>query len=834
MLFAVSCMATQYDYGKHIGFSDLVPLELSEAMDYSMDLDTKRAQILHKYESMFDVLLEVLGRLARLASHSAVSNVSAHAASMLSTYTTTLSNNAGFEQSSVLQKRLQRLVIYFLQYEPAVDIFSRTDSSMDVFLWEPILSQAKDGLAELVNAEQASGDNNDRVLYQTKFAFIALITVSRHKRATERLMAMDIMRLIDMNLIAQVEILEGSALRLQLYALLMHFLASMADMALMRTRLREQDDTGPMTMKLLWLATVRKHQLSHIHTPDERSSRIATAWDQVLQSCLNFVNAFEYDTVSMKKWLSWPVNGMQGDWIESMDIGRSTVSILPAILMVLLPFGQETANVTEDMLKMSISALDPSIVTAAIMVFEHLSNVPECGCQMAAEPSRFRVLCQLLLLLCVEAQDTKSRDSKRRRRIPSPFDTDILDKYSMCEDSSQSSSWEAPSATSTLDVGVTGQLYRGLVRTITTKECTQALIMSDSFTALFEPLLGSNDIIKRMTREKLCSDLQQRRMNDHVRFFTFTADDDGEEKMHELAAVAVCYCCAERSDSISIVLGPTEADSVLYSTSMLGTLCRMLLDESFIDQGEPHYSFSRRHAAAQAIEMLAQKDRQLLKLSSKRSSPPPPLPHESPSSSTVGPSQQDAQVAFLTGSDTRMLYAKRSNVVRGSPYFSALLSGQYEESISSEPIVLQDVAYEDLKLYFENNGRSQLSENAKWDQVIAVLLLADRFGNRQTCNVCEDWIVKKFSKDDELSTEDMNGAVTLFRRCRHPDMPCGGLFLDTWPFQKMLEYSLHVIVSRLSVASETAEFRQMIADNDANELDMFCDGVAAALQGFRT
>lgn len=832
------------------------------------EVDDHVGYILTQHELMCIALLECFMQHVQVASQQLVQSIAARAAFCIIAMLTALNDNHkldtttnGGDENGLLRSRLEKLVMFFLHYHEAIDMFSTAPTCLNNVIWLPTLEHAKLGLSDR--------QYQDTTLSRAKRAFTALRMATHHVKACEKLDKAGVLQLlVDMDYTRQLD--DAPRNMLLVYASFMHFIAALAaKMAYIRAKLRAEFPIGPLVMKLL----CRGVYYTNINTTEYKNmDGLHEGWNHIIRGSLLVVNAFGYDPMSLQQWLSWPASLSDDDddmnendthWYETVHSNDGRLSILPAILLVLLPCppssDDDNGPISDTQVITHFKHQDESVVRAACISLNLLSSMVECGSQLIRN---IRTVGQLSTLLAFLSDDNASAAAAAASADIPYIPMQIDDAYTLDkldddeeeedhgnedhEDASRSPLNHTTITTDATDTLCFNNLYRALIRVLTCQENLRAVISSDVLTSVFKPLLYERPLVdkhKAKLRHMISDSLHRERLDDLSRLFRFTMGDQNATQFHEMCAVALGYACPYIPLCQNILgLSPTTTSTAdgetgtLESSSAFGVLCRMLVydlveEEETVVVDAPY----RRQAAAQVIEVLAQNlfDTWSNELNQTRNTLNETLasrPRRSLTSSKD--SHGGDKVIFVTkeSSQQQQLCANRHVLAQQSPYFAALFSGQYAESIQ-HPIPLPDVDHEAFAVYLNaaeyamvsNDVDKVMSACHSWKDVVELLMMADRFSNDDLRLFCEVWIVNELINAPS-SMDTLNGALLLYRRCRDTE---GGIFLtDLWPFSHILREALKSVVSRFSLAVATNVFQNMIQDAHPEELSAFCHGIA--------
>lgn len=822
------------------------------------EVDDHVGYILTQHELMCIALLECFMQHVQVASQQLVQSIAARAAFCIIAMLTALNDShkldttdggrGGDENQGLLRSRLEKLVMFFLHYHEAIDMFSTAPTCLNNVIWLPTLEHAKLGLSDR--------RYQDTTLSRAKRAFTALRMATHHVKACEKLDKAGVLQLlVDMDYTRQLD--DAPRNMLLVYASFMHFIAALAaKMAYIRAKLRAEFPIGPLVMKLLCRGVY--YTTTTTTTEYKSMDGLHEGWNHIIRGSLLVVNAFGYDPISLQQWLSWPaslgdedMNENDTHWFETVHSNDGRLSILPAILLVLLPCpsSDDDGPLSDTQVITHFKHQDESVVRAACISLNLLSSMVECGSQLIRN---IRAVGQLSTLLVFLSDDNASAAAAASADIPYiPMQIDdayALDKLEQEEeeeeedDANHSPVNDHTITTDATDTLCFNNLYRALIRVLTCQENLRAVISSDVLTSVFKPLLYERPLVdkhKAKLRHMISDSLHRERLDDLSKLFRFTMGDQNATQFHEMCAVALGYACPyiPLCQNILGLSTSTTADggetAILESSSAFGVLCRMLVyelveEEETVVVDAPY----RRQAAAQVIEVLAQNlfDTWSNELNQTRDTMNETLASR-PRKRPRDIHDDDDKVIFVTKESSQPpLCANRHVLAQQSPYFAALFSGQYAES-TQHPIPLPDVNHEAFAVYLNAAEYAMISNDVdkvmsachSWKDVVELLMMADRFSNDDLRLFCEVWIMNELINAPS-SMDTLNGALLLYRRCRDTE---GGIFLtDLWPFSHILREALKSVVSRFSLAVATNVFKDMIQDAHPEELGAFCHGIA--------
>ncbi|KAG2216978.1 hypothetical protein INT45_011884 [Circinella minor] len=735
----------------------------------------------------------------------------------------------------------------------------------DAFLMEDIILSTQQHDRMKQERKQKQEKNQTIILYKSRRAFSVLRTVTKFSNACAKLEQAGALQMVNINFIPNnfVGLLEKedmddkekenfsslSVSVLNVYESFTHFIAALAStMALIRAKLRDEFSIGPVIMKLLWQASHRVYPqkvnkvLPLLHKEDVTIKKKDAAWAHVVTGCLMVINAFEFDNESLQKWLAWPPvddtherNEEEQFWItpQMTSSMQGRLSVLPAILHILL-------SEQNDLQERMNGDTHMGMLLQAANAFNLLSLIPECGIQLVRGTEAMQMLCVLLKELLEHRKNATHSSLEKAEVIDNIKMDETTSEITTVQDEQEDQEMgdrdevddgngdiesTLPDSKKSVSSSASGRcfdfLHRGLVRILTSQENMRFIITSDVLTAFLKPLRTSMiemDSHKLELSRMLCQSFSEERLEDFIRLFRFTIDDDKATRLHELCAVATSYACPNPFQW-GTVLGiqvVEEEEEIIQSKSVFGALCRMLVYDLLEQDSDTVYEAPyRRPAAAQAIEILTQVliptwivDRQDMYShiqNSKKSSKLQQQQQQRKGGIEDNNKKEDGEsenlVTFITEYSNTPIIAKRVPLMRQSSFFAALLSGEYAEN-SCKPIKLMDITDHALKLFLDvvhsvsmttsttqvgdnneedddNNDWSHgnnLPSSMQWSDVINILLAADRYGNESVANVCEEWISRNLF--DKQNKDRLNGAILLFRKCRDPDTMDAGIASD--------------------------------------------------------
>ncbi|KAI8393503.1 uncharacterized protein BYT42DRAFT_9107 [Radiomyces spectabilis] len=850
--------------------------------DIRVDAEARGSNVnnamLQQYEGLLIILLETFIQYVQHTPSDHIAHIAGPVAFCLKSLLTILWDEDILDQSP-LRGRLERLTVYFLHYNDAIDVLATAHAGLNPYIWKPTIQHAIAAL-ELVNTIQSSNDipRSFSIVYKAKRALIALETISRHPRAYERILDGNVLNIIDVATPKSKVMFESTDI-FKMFALFVRFIASMAEKtAVVRTRLRTEHPIIPVVMHLLLEAINHR---SGIRAKQKTSDQ--TVWDTLIIYSFEIVHVYKYDTPSLQQWIVWTND--KNDCEDIIPWFHHTVEedekqcspLVSVLLSALFPWMLISDGSDADVNYSQIQSFwkeDCRLMTMASTVFEDVCGIPDFGQQLMQRRASMHYLAKLLCYLSCEDLETVYMDIDTNISVPEAAEEAIkvddawpTDDCDAAPDSVDSN--PVPHASSRYnDASIDtdshlkaahskqcfGALYRGLIRMLGCKENVKYTVLKDVFTILFKPLLAYDEMdgSKVRLRQALGTELSSKNLQRYQRLFDYTEDDDDAIRLHELTAVAIGYANLSPT-TWEYNLGVRAAEGIVYSKSVFGILCHMLVydleyasdfqvssQRTMTTENPTLAPLGRRHAAAQVIEALAQtlnpgEESDLAEMNRDMVT----LKCNSPTIMDDRHTNNDMTVSFVTPTSTEPIYGQRSVLVRQSAMFEALLSNQYAEN-TADSVMLQNVQHDSLVQFFRvveaiDNQRSKhldltliFPRSIGWRDVIDLLQLSDQYGSDNVRLACEQWIFNQLQQSP-LCCHSMEGSLLLYRRCRSPMDAAGGIHSDTWPFRLLLRVCLTFILSHLSAACSTDEFKDMVQTRNNDELDTFCDAIAAIL-----
>lgn len=818
--------------------------------------------MLTAHQTLLTLLLESLIRHVQLVDPSIPQRIAGHVAwSLKSLLTILLALNPVMDETSGLYSRIRKLIVFFLHYDESIHILATSTTNISAYVWGPTIEIAKLGLLT-ASTHVEMAPEQVAMLSKAKRAFVALQLISKHPRACERLVDCDVLQLVSPQFIPDNF---ASPLVLSVYALFGQFVAALSRRtAFVRTRLRDECGLFPMIMKLLQEAVKWLESKSW-----NTSKTVIVGWNRLISSCLLVISAFQYDESSMRMWLSYQKGTEQ------------RTSVLPLVLAILFPWRQRPRETPQPYHVYYNSELDVLLLTAQVL--DQLSTIPSCGRQMIMDQQAMSDLGTLVLFCSDHRVDGKPNDEINSASLTEEKDEETIGQQEKNRE-------EVSDKKKEIKVELRECLHRSVVRIFSSHENIQYIILSDTFTHFFRPLVdhhppgrmnSNGDIVKDELQLKarsirirnICDELYQKKLQDYLNLFHFTEYGEHATRLHEFTAVALTYL-AQGTIHWNQLLGlhPLETD-IVSKKGIFSILCQMLVygleyeadDSLLLEQDnlqDPTKDIllstitpMRRNAAAQAIEILAlsYETRWMEETTSLDEKGKLLMDNDDIHSRAmdidifiddkVRFSTEDAAEGDFIAGNPKLLQAK-------SPVFNALLSGDYAET-KQNVILLHDVTFHHLN-YFINilhqmndlffNKQEEWEDilqtliplhDTPWNDVIGLLQTADRFGSVDVRHLCECWVLKNVANmsicNSDYRLEGLEGAIRLFRLCRDPIEKDGGVTSNTWPFAMIVRECLKCIAQHMSESSKTTEFLNMVEECNEEELNAFCDGLAVLL-----
>ncbi|CAO3590282.1 unnamed protein product [Absidia cylindrospora] len=314
---------------------------------------------------------------------------------------------------SPLLLKFQKLVVYLLHDDGAIDQLAESSTGLGNYIWEPTILQARDGLKvasalavistsvpalDPATSLSSISSENLQVLAKSKRALMALEKISRHTRACERLAETNILDLIDTTLIPCIwlesspavvddleanernDLLRHAPMQIwSVYGLLVRLLASLAERtSLMRSKLLQERRLVDVIMGLLWCTlrcqTTLYADLQHQDRNEKVKERIV-ACQHVVVASLQVVSTYRYDKSATLEWVSWK---------QEDERGRP-LTLVSALICILVPWYNNDVSgtaVDDDSVNRYQWMIFSNQMTSALHLLEQISYLDECGKQL--------------------------------------------------------------------------------------------------------------------------------------------------------------------------------------------------------------------------------------------------------------------------------------------------------------------------------------------------------------------------------------------------------------------------------------------------------------------
>ncbi|KAF7731703.1 hypothetical protein EC973_008875 [Apophysomyces ossiformis] len=833
-----------YEEISQVGNTIVLPVK-AHAEVGSRNFQESGGRIVEENEMLLVSLLDNFIQHVQLSSSAFILSIAKSFAFCVQTFLMVMEKN-GLLSTSALLSRLQRIIVLFLCYDDAVDQLENAPKMLDSYIWSPTINHAKDGLMIINGDVSLDTPEAMRSIRRAKRALFCLETISRHSRACQKILECDVLGIAETESSPCLSAFEKIPDLLELYALFVRLIAYLASrMAFVRTTIREKYQ--PTILLLLSEAIRYKRSKWENSIRDKETNRRLKAWNCVISHCLQIVCASRYDDFSLQSW-SMP-----------LQLNGVNLSLIPLLFSVLWP--SHVSNHQKDI--QTFWEEDYMVISQAAVALQQLSTVADCVRHMLQETPSLGRACELLVQLTSDSSGMSVKLNQPKESVIAIEDEENIETAYQIPDTvvlssenmKSSDEIEVVAANAMLDTPKTSSdelkttcaktLFRTLRHIITSKDNVQAMVIRDTLTAVFRPLVShSAERTQIHWRTSLRDELMDKRRYDFQKLFEFTKDDERAVKCHELAAVAIGYACPNPSDW-EAHLGINTQEHVVYSKSVFGNLCHMIVYDLEYDVGDgledkmiveeelsEKIMYCRRNSAAQVIKTLAFQmettwRKQLESFQEQVLSKQLDVGQDS--------LQQSYRVSFITDSCNIPISADAATLMDQSRVFEALLSGQYQES-RQKPILLGDVAYPALEKLLNVMSKIRAAKGDgiyavplpnRWNDVIDLLQLSDRFACDAVWNLCERWILHNLMSP--MTYESLEGCLLLYRRCRNPENINSGLSSSLWSFDPLLQECLKTLMKDLSFTCTTKEFNAMIKDNDHEELEAFCDGMATLL-----
>ncbi|KAI9303964.1 hypothetical protein BJ944DRAFT_250263 [Cunninghamella echinulata] len=852
---------------------------------------------------------------------------------------------------SPLLSRIEKLIIYLLHDDNAIDQLADCTNGLDKYIWAPTIQQARNGLfmaTSTINDIQYSSSliddnnnhsykNNIQSLEKGKRALMALEKISSHSRACERLADTDILNLIDSVLLSghpfrqEQFTVDQTALLVRswtVYALFTRLLASLAGRtSLLRSKLRQENRLVPSIMSLLWYT----HQFECILFLNQSSYiDLSMVCQFVVNGCLQVINAYKYDQQAIQEWMDW--NNSIGE--------QDNITLITILLCIVIPWRNRT---TENINIGQWWTLFDNQICMASMILENLAQYTECGEQLIeSNGDALRDIPHWMVSITYALNNFMTLDNSNNSNssdlVNDQMDDKLQYEYGInddqhlfyCENNSNENINSPTPVTATMPLFIEEEetinasmssrvileseknksankkqpvslkehcllpLSRCLTKIITHRGNLKSLIMHDGFTQLFGPFLlniknGVNNNNKTWLTviQQFCQSLFLR-IEDLERLIRFYDQNDQDiKRRHELTAIAMAYATCWNQDywqsKLSLLHYDTKKESIVYSTGPFGIICHMLtmkFDDNNNNNNnninnsvdgtaileikdnnnnnnnkesvttKPSNFQQRRNTAAQALTMLIipYQDIWKSKLYDDISTHQTKLNQELLLKQNTPMIQLKKKTSILLRTDDTMdpIKAQYIDLTWLSPAFTAMLSNDYAET---DYIHLHDISMTSLKHYIhvsqqlyhhqqqlqQSQSQQQLGvilQSWRWEDIIELIQVADRYGGRAIHLLCELWILEqiKYQQKDYLSG-CLKVYLNLRNKYQHDDG--GGLLCTTWPYRVILCQCIKAMISNLLGLTHTNSFQQFInSDNNNNNdndnienIEDFCNAI---------
>ncbi|KAL0082521.1 hypothetical protein J3Q64DRAFT_1700448 [Phycomyces blakesleeanus] len=759
------------------------------------------AGLLLLYEPLFVILLDGLIQIVpHIPTHQVAQISRSIAVCIQAIWTSLLRSN---RESPQISSRLEKLTIFLLHYNNAIDQFANASSSLQPLIWRPTLDQAKQCLMAMTSQKPTEWAPN--VIDKAKRALISLEKATHHARACERLVSEDALSLVSPELVPDESRTGASTDSLTIYALLVRFISSLVNKtAYVRIRLREEQTLMPMIFHLLTIGVQER----------EKSISQRKEWNRLLFWSIDVIRAFKFDHVSLRAWITWT-----DQKLAKMNISTATATYKPSLCtilkLILTPFQQTSIYPSMD-----IWSSDEEVIITAIFLMDQLIVLPDFGKQIMETPGFLECLSKLLITVCCPVTGRS-----RRMAIDEIVNPDLME-YKSSEYTTELPKSIDRHGISSPYIQV---LQKTITRLLTTKENIMVILNQYLLTSFFNPMLRTMSTQGTYWQDFFSEQIYERIYDDLQRIFLFTADDNNAIILHESTAIAISYACMDPSHWG--LLSEEHSGGILYTNSVLGVICHMLvydLEHTQTDYAMERYIIGRKVAAAQVLETMGTKAAQFWYRS----------PFQWPGKRDIETNTTSTPVLFITDDSDELVESTSDVLIPQSSSFTALLSNIYSES-TVKPIRLHDVSCSGLRLLFSLLSRLKtrptlsdaalLPQSISWPDVIELLKLADRFGCYDALYVCEQWILDQV-KHRVVTNECLEGCVMLFRACRDPTANDGGITSNVWPFQQVVQICVQGLISHCVRMVSLKSFKSMVEDNDSDELSAFCDSIVITLK----
>ncbi|CAO3642279.1 unnamed protein product [Cunninghamella blakesleeana] len=300
----------------------------------------------------------------------------------------------GLLDDSPLLSRIEKLIIYLLHDDDAIDQLADCTNGLDKYIWDPTIQLARNGLLTATSAINDIYLSSPKDVYQSlekgKRALMALEKITNHSRACERLADTNILSLMDSIVLSTINPLNDYHHPLTLdqvslfvrswtvYALFTRLLATLAGRtSLLRSKLRQENRLIHSIMKLLWYT----HQFECTFFLKQSKEVILTC-QYVVNGCLQIINAYRYDKQAIQEWMYWKYDTIDNNEMSEKEGGddENNITLIKMLLSVIIPW-RNKRNITDYNIGQWWMIFNNQICLAS-MILESLSQYDECGKQL--------------------------------------------------------------------------------------------------------------------------------------------------------------------------------------------------------------------------------------------------------------------------------------------------------------------------------------------------------------------------------------------------------------------------------------------------------------------
>ncbi|KAI8344250.1 hypothetical protein BC941DRAFT_507819 [Chlamydoabsidia padenii] len=812
---------------------------------------------------------------------------------------------------SPLLQKFQKLVVYLLHDTGAIKQLAQDSTGLGKYIWEPSILQVLDGLAVAgtLTSTLTTPVNSKHIdiLTKAKRALVALEKVSHLPRACERLAETTILDLIDPSFIPGFSSTRNNGITSNqgqsinkflrqvptqvwsVYGLLIRLFASLAERtSLLRSKLLHERQFIEVIMELLWRAlqcgSVLYTQTQH---KDDGIKKRLEACQNVVTCSLQVVQTYRFDNAAIFEWLNW----------KGIDDNGTTLTLVSALVFALGPWVDDNDDSPTRASRWFFTYYHQ--VTHALNLLDHLSLFENCGKQMIQDNNaNLHRLSQLLIILHTATSIVSNHHIDRSDPLEDSdgcisdgtrLDIDNLrhgsallrgnPDYKLHRNSERQGGNNDDHSTLvlyTVKYSYSEAIIRILTKVIANDANLKLMILTDSFTRLFAPLVVIDESVPRkfepgIFTELACMDLDDvakqlgialwKRLEELKRLFQFFGQNEQDvNHRHELTAVALVYASFWEIRRWHYTLHmfdfDTTKESIVYSTTPFGLLCHMLMFDEDTDNdtmdntSNSERNQTRRQTAAQALTVLTLSFRstwqneldQGLEDNDRRLQQA--LTHQFNDDSALDGIRKDIFIG--TSDTTQTILVNTRDLTCVSPVFRAMLSDHYSDT-STDTIYLYDITMADLQHFIhisqllqdncrhDTTGYDDLLNGIQgdWDQVAALIQMADRYSCVMIQLVGERWIMQNI-KTQQLGYS--SGCLQIYRKLRdkYQVKDGGGLTSVSWPFCPILNHCVKAILLDLVHLVEATCFVDWIKiDKDTTHLDeieSLCNAALVLLQ----